>query len=195
MTFLSNEIQATNQNIISPYVFCCYWTSHFKEAHPYGTGEKGASPIQRATFNSFPMSVVGGSRDVNFHYIGYANSFDLTNLTNTIFIQLNHGYKYFVDIFCADFINIDDISVTRYAAPKQTINVEKYIPNNKNCFEPYAYAKFDIRKNLYNPVVWDLYLLKISAVNNLGYTNADATNTLLFDIPNVRILIYGIPFV
>jgi len=190
MTFLSNEIQATNQNIISPYVFCCYWMSHFKYSH--SLLNKGTSPIQRATFNSFP-AFVGTTRDVDFEYL--SSSFDLTNSTNTISIKLNHGYKYFVDIFCADFINIDDISVTRNAAPKQTINVEKYIPNNKNCFEPYAYAKFDIRKNLHAIAGYDVYMLKISAVNNLGYANADATNTLLFDIPNVRILIYGIPFV
>jgi len=189
MTFLSNEIQDTNQNIISPYVFCCYWMSHFKYAHALSS--KGTSPIQRATFNSFPMTVAN-TRDVDFNYIG---SFDLTNETNTIKITLNHGYKYFIDIFCADFININDISVNRKAAPQQTINVEKYIPNIRDCFEPYAYAKFSIRKNLYAIAGFDAYDLKISAVNNLGYSNADASNLLLFDIPNVRILIYGIPFV
>ena len=196
MTYLSKQIDNDSIGIkIKPYIFCCYWISHFKKYNFSSLSDSyNYSAIQKGHYNSFPFRLNSTSlREVYFQktipaYDTYSgNPLKLT-------LNLNHGYEYFVDILCADFVRISDIILKKQSDNSQ-VDIEKFLGtydstvSSSNQFEPYAYAKFKILK-LTNTN--QNHLLEITAESTIGKTPLTA-ETDLFDIPNVRILIYGVP--
>jgi len=200
MTYLSKQIDNSSIGIkISPYIFCCYWTSHFKKFFfNLRNLTANVSAIQKGHYNSFPYRVVDPNidptpRDVYFKKD--SASYDIVSGNPLILtLNLNHGYEYFVDILCADHVKISDISLIQ-ESNNTNINIEKFLGtydttvSSSNQFETYAYAKFKILKKSSQNLN---HLLKITADSTIGKTPSTA-ETDLFDIPNVRILIYGVP--